>query len=55
MKKDNEPYLILQKNADKGTNKIRLPKEIVEKFGRNYYMEIYDDKIILKPIKKKEE
>ena len=48
------PKLILQKNSENGTNKIRLPKKVIEKFGRSYYMEIYDSKIILKPIKKGE-
>ena len=48
------PVLIYDKQTEKGTNKIRLPKTIVELWGRNYYMEIYTDKIILKPIKKGE-
>ena len=42
----------LQKNVEKGTNKILLPKKVVEKFGMYFYMEIYDDKIVLIPIKK---
>ena len=33
-------------------NKILLPKKVVEQMGREYYMEIYSDKIILIPIKK---
>ena len=37
----------LQKNAEKNTNKMRLPKEVVEKFGRSYYMEIYENHIKL--------
>lgn len=44
----------LQKNTEKNTNKMRIPKEVVEKFGRNYYMEIYKDHIKLIPIKKGE-
>lgn len=48
----DKPVLILQKNAESKTNKIRLPKAIVEKWGQNYYMEVFEDKIILKPIKK---
>ena len=44
--------LIFHKKTEKGTNKIRLPKDVVEIWGRHYYMEIYADKIILKPIKK---
>ena len=49
------PILILQKNAETTTNKIRLPKETVEQFGNQFYMEIYADKIILRPIEKKGE
>lgn len=48
----NKPVLILQKNAETGTNKIRLPKSVIEKWGQNYYMEVYENKIVLKPIKK---
>lgn len=35
-------------------NTILLPKKIIEKFGKEYYMEIYEDKIILVPVKKGE-
>lgn len=49
-----KPTLIFQKMTEKGTNKIRIPKTIVESWGRKYFMEIYADKIILKPIKKGE-
>jgi len=35
-------------------NTILLPKKAVEKFGREYFMEIYEDKIILIPAKKGE-
>lgn len=48
-----QPILKLQKNAEKTTNKIRLPKFIINKWGNRFYMEIYEDKIILKPISKK--
>lgn len=33
-------------------NSILIPKKVVEKFGGEYYMEIYEDKIILIPVKK---
>ncbi len=47
--------LVLQKNADKTSNKIVLPKKYVEKFGREFYMKIYDDgMIVIEPIKKGE-
>lgn len=48
-----KPKLIYQKNADKEMNRIIIPKFFIEQFGRQFYMEIYEDKIILKPIKKK--
>ena len=35
-------------------NCILLPKKVVEHFGKEYYMEIYEDKIILIPVKKGE-
>lgn len=47
-----EPVLKLFKRAEKNTNKVTLPKAIVEQWGREYYMEIYEDKIVLIPIKK---
>lgn len=45
-----QPKLIFQKNADKEMNRIIIPKFFIDKFGRQFYMEIYEDKIILKPI-----
>ena len=50
-----KPILVYQKNADKTTNKMIIPKAIIEQWGNSFYMEIYQDKIILKPIKKKGE
>ena len=47
-----KPMLILQKNAEKTLNKVVLPKKFVEKNGREYYMEVYEDYIKLIPIKK---
>lgn len=47
-----KPMIILQKNAERNTNKMRLPKQVIEQWGNRYYMEIYNDKIILKPIRK---
>ncbi len=44
--------MVFQKNVESNTNKMRLPKAIVEQWGKQFYMEIYQDKIILKPIKK---
>ena len=47
-----KPMIILQKNAEKNTNKMRLPKQVVEQWGNQYYMEIYKDHIKLIPVKK---
>ena len=44
----------LQKNAEKKANKIRLPKKFIDKMGQEFYMEIYEDKIVLVPKKKGE-
>ena len=35
------PILILQKNAETTTNKIRLPKETVEHFGNQFYTDVF--------------
>lgn len=48
-----ENIIRLIKKVEKTTNKILLPKQVVEKMGNEFYMEIYNDKIILIPIKKK--
>lgn len=48
----DKPLLIFQKNADVEKNRIIIPKAFVEKNGRNFSMEVYEDKIVLKPIKK---
>lgn len=41
------------KKVDKN-NKIFIPKAVVENFGKEFYMEIHQDKIVLIPIKKGE-
>jgi len=46
-----KPKLIFQKTADKEKNRIIIPKFFIDKHGRQLYMEIYEDKIILKPIR----
>jgi hypothetical protein len=53
--KMEKPILVYQKNADKTTNKMIIPKAIIEQWGNEFYMEIYQNKIILKPINKKGE
>lgn len=47
-----KPTLVYQKNAEKDKNRIIIPKFLIEKWGNQFYMEIYKDKIILRPIKK---
>lgn len=49
---NDKPQLIYQKNADKIMNRVMLPKKFVDKWGREYFMEVYEDKIILRPIRK---
>ena len=48
-----EPIIIYRKMADKTTNRIIIPKAIIEQWGRYFYMKIYQDKIILEPLNKK--
>ena len=47
-----QPKLIYQKNADKEMNRIIIPKAFIDKFGRNFYMQVFEDYIKLIPIKK---
>ena len=47
-----KPIMVLQKNADKTTNKMIIPKAIIQQWGNQYYMEIYSDKIVLIPVGK---
>lgn len=52
----NTPIRVLMKRADKTLNKIIIPKFIIEKFSRDFLMEIYEDgTMVLKPIMKKNE
>lgn len=55
MENNEKPTLIYQKNAESRTGRIILPKTFLDKHGYNYYMEIFKDKIVLKPIPKEEE
>ena len=45
-----KPIFTYLKKAEKTTHKVRLPFKFVEKYGENYYMEVYDSYIIIKPI-----
>ena len=46
-----KPSLVYQKNADKVMYRIMIPKKCIEKWGREYYLEVYEDKMILKPVR----
>lgn len=50
-----KPIMRVLKKAEKMQNKIVLPKICVEKFGNEYYLEMYKDHIRLIPIKKERE
>lgn len=47
-----KPIMVFQKNADKTTNKMIIPKAIIEQWGNQFIMKIYEDKIVLEPVKK---
>lgn len=54
--KDNEELITrFFKKADSAVNKIIIPKTFVKEHGYEFYMDIYKDKIVLIPVKKKEE
>ena len=48
----NKPIMVFQKNADKTTNKMIIPKAIIQQWGNQFKMEVYADRIVLKPITK---
>jgi hypothetical protein len=49
-----QPTLRLQKNVDSAQNKMVIPRTFVKKWGKSFYMDVYDDKIVIIPIKKGE-
>ena len=49
-----KPELIFQKNVDKSKNKMIIPKFFCKKYGYSFYMEVYKDKLVIKPMIKKE-
>ena len=49
-----KPILIFLKNAKKSKNKIVIPQFCINKFGNQFSMEVYEDRIVLKPVKKGE-
>lgn len=51
---EKKPTLVFQKNVDKATNKMIIPKVLVKQWGPTYIMEVYEDYIILRPVKKED-
>ena len=47
-----KPIIVYQKNADKEKNRIIIPKVFIDNWGRAFYLEVYPDKLVLKPVKK---
>jgi hypothetical protein len=54
MMEEKKPAFIFQKNVDKATNKMIIPKFIVKQWGESYSMEVYEDCIVLRPIRKEQ-
>lgn len=52
--KSEESIMKVQKNVDKTKHKMVIPKIFIDKYGYSYYMYVYEDKIIIKPLTKKE-
>ena len=46
-----KPILVYQKNADKEKNRIIIPKVFIDNWGRQFYLEVYEDYIKLIPVK----
>jgi hypothetical protein len=49
-----KPLFRFFKRAEKVKNRIIIPKFLIEKYGRDFYLEIYEDETIkLVPVKSK--
>ena len=47
-----KPLFRFMKRAEKVKNRIIIPKFLIEKYGRDFYLEIYEDETIkLVPVK----
>ena len=49
-----KPILRYMKRCD-AYNRITIPKTLTDKFGRDFYLEVFDDCMIIVPIFNKEE
>jgi hypothetical protein len=47
--------IVYEKNADKTLNRIIIPKFFIDKYGRRFYMEVYEDYIKLIPMKEEKD
>jgi hypothetical protein len=47
-----QPILRFFKRIMKSKSFLYIPKEIINKFGYEYYLEVYSDRIELRPYKK---
>ena len=57
---NEEKPLVYMKRADTQLNRVIIPKFFIDKYGRDFYMEVYcenngKERIVLIPIKNKEE
>lgn len=53
MKKEKNLLFRFMKRADKQLNRIIIPKFIIDNYGRDFYMNVYDDGLMeIIPIKK---
>lgn len=48
-----KPILVLKKRADIDKNRVILPKEFIDKHGRDFSLEMYKNKIVIVPYKEK--
>ena len=48
---EDKPILIYFKKAEPKTHKMVIPKTFVEEHGNEFYMEVYRDKLVIKPKK----
>lgn len=51
---ENKPMMIYHKKADNSLNRVVIPKPIIDKMGKYFYMEVFEDKLVLKPMKKEQ-
>ena len=51
---EEKPKLIFQKNVDKTVNKMIIPRFFVKKYGTRFYMDVYEDKLVIRPMKEGE-